>query len=269
MTTRRPGSAHIFAVLVAATVCVIMPTGRAQGAMDLVPVDAPTATSVASGIGGASSFHPMLPWNAYGPWGFDVGVDLLASGFGADVDGAYAGDGPPSLLGGRIHVMFGLPMEFDAGVMMGHMNDLQATTTVTRPDGERIALGRSGWSLFGVEGRWMAVTEEKLVPAVGLRLAATHAIHGRGSTGIDATTIEVDAGVSKALFGIWDVHGGLGGLLTLPHYGDRVAEGDSVIPAVKLTIGTGLNLAIFRILAEVDLVNITQGNFGLRLSGYW
>lgn len=177
------------------------------------------------------SFKPLIPSEALGMPGFDLGVAVT----GTDLQNALllskasASAPVPSLLPSpSVRAHFGLPLNIDAGVLYG-----------TVPD--------TPYTYYGGELRWAFLPGSTVYPAMALRGAFTKA---NGVDQLQMQTSSLDISISKGI-AMFTPYGGVGTVWvkSTPNVGPALTEEKFNLTKVYagVNINLGLNLAF-----EVD-----------------
>jgi hypothetical protein len=225
-------------------------------------------TEISRDLAGMTTFHPLMPWRELGGFRYELGAELQISGLSPKSDFAYGGSEAPSWLGGRLHLMLGLPKKFGAGIMLGALGDLRRGF-YTPPGGVSTEVPPSTYTLYGAEVWYDIFSWNKLLlePNIGARFAVDYARHNRGQLSLINTELGVGTGLRILIVGAYL---GLSGILSFPRYSsDLPTKGSSPVANYRITLGSHIALGILRILAEIDWVSLRQMNISAKLALYW
>lgn len=204
--------------------------------------------AVTEGLGGALSYKPMLPTEAQGITGFDIGVavtgsDVSRSAAALNKAGANLGT-LDTLLTTRLHLHKGLPLGFDIGAFVANVPSL-------------------GTNLTGGELRYALLKGGVATPAIGVRGAFTRM---SGAEQLDFNTRSLDVSISKG-FTVLTPYAGVGQVWVngSPNAGSL---GKESFTQGKLFAGLNLNLGLLNLAFEADKTGKTQ-SWGVKLGLRW
>ncbi|HEU0203963.1 MAG TPA: hypothetical protein VFR86_26430 [Burkholderiaceae bacterium] len=196
-------------------------------------------------LGAALSFKPLLPAEAMGITGFDIGIAVTGTQLKNEglLERASSGDSVSVLPVPTLRAHKGLPFNIDIGAMYGAVPD-------------------SNVRLYGGELRWAPLPGSTVVPAVAIRASFT------SLTGVDQLKLQttgLDVSISKG-FANLTPYGGIGQVWvkSTPQNVPLLVEED--FTQTKVFAGLNINLGV-NILFEIDNTGgITSGGvkFGLR-----
>lgn len=196
-------------------------------------------------LAAALSFKPLIPSEALGMPGFDIGIALSGTNLKSPtlLSKAAANASVPTVLpvpSLRAHI--GLPLSIDIGLMYAQVPDVKMT-------------------LIGGELRWAVIAGSTAVPAVALRGAFTQ-LQGVDQLKID--TMSVDVSVSKG-FLLFTPYGGVGQVWTTSTPDSSLVPNliEEKVSQFKVFAGVNVNLG-FNMAFEVDS---TGGIVSLSLKG--
>ena len=198
-------------------------------------------------IGSTLIYRSIGPAVSLGITGFDLGAEAVFSDINENKDywkKAVSGQNPPSILSNaRISFIKGLPMDFDAGVVLG---------TIVDP----------GVPYFGAEVRYAILKDRALVPGVSVRGTYSRTFN---VDQLELSTYNLDLSISKG-FGV--------GIKIVPYGGVGMAwvssKADNLTAGLSLNkeefsraygfVGARLVLGFFSITGEVDYGAIPSYN---------
>ncbi len=204
-------------------------------------------------IGAVLLYRSIGPAVSLGITGFNLGVELMASDINENKDywkKAVSDGNPPSyLVNSRISFTKGLPLDFDAGVVLGKILDPEIP-------------------YFGAEGRYAIVKDRALIPGVTIRGSYSQTFN---VDQLDLRTYGLDLSVSKG-FGV--------GIKIIPYAGLGVSwvssKASHLSSGLSLDkeefskthgfLGARLEMGILAITAEMDYGVIPSYNLQLGLA---
>jgi hypothetical protein len=180
------------AIACAAAVAALLAATPARGA-DLTTLPALNQAEfrlLSEDLGAALSYKPLIPAEALGLPGFDLGVAIGATSLKSPVllsKAAANASVPTTLPVPSARLTLGLPWNIDVGAMYARVPDVSM-------------------SVIGGELRWAVLPGSTLLPAVALRAAATRL---QGVDQLEVATNSVDLSISKG-FVMLTPYGGVG-----------------------------------------------------------
>jgi hypothetical protein len=232
-TLRHPCAAPIRAL--AAAFALIALAGPAQAADDidaLQLLDQGEFRLLSEDLGAALSFKSMIPSEALGITGFDVGVSI--SGVRLEHPGIFerassGGDIPSTLPLASIRIHKGLPFGLDIGAAYSMVPG-------------------SNIGVIGGEVRWAFIEGGVATPAVAIRGAATKLL---GVDQLDLETTSLDISVSKGILNVTP-YGGVGKVWVrstpdgVPGLREESFSQNKVFAGVNLFLGFNLAFEVDR-----------------------
>ncbi|MFN7508999.1 MAG: hypothetical protein ACK5TS_04810 [Betaproteobacteria bacterium] len=227
MKTVAPALAVALSVALAGSLTATLPA-RAADLSTLSRLSQSEFRLLSEDLGAALSFKPLIPAEALGITGFDVGVAVTATDLkhAQLLSKASGNQSVPSLLPApslRLHK--GLPLNIDVGL-----------SYTAAPD--------TDFSLWGAEARWAFVPGSTLLPAVALRGAFTNS---SGVSQLKVQTTSADVSLSKG-FAMLTPYAGAGmvWVKSSPAAGPLLREEKFSVTKVYagLNVNLGINFAV-------------------------
>ena len=228
-----------------AAACTALFAVAAQAA-DLVTVDQLNQAEfrlLSEDLGSAAAYKPLIPSEATGITGFDVGGAVMVNQLknrGVFQKAANNEDPGATLTQYALRANKGLPFDLDVGA------------SVSQVSGTNIQVA-------GADIRWAALLGGTFIPAVSTRLAISNI---SGVDQIDVKTVSFDVSLSKG-FAFITPYAGLGvvQVKSTPNVGGLVAEDFNL---TRVFAGTNVALGLMNFILEVDKTG-EAANLGMKL----
>jgi hypothetical protein len=192
---------------------------------------------LSSDLSAAVSYKAVVPIEALGITGFDLGAEVTATRLAhrSAWDSASSGGAPSTVYIPKIHLHKGLPAGFDLGAFYA-----------TSPD--------TNINVWGAELRYALIAGGAATPAVGLRGTYSKL---SGVDQISLNTKGVELGISKG-FGFLTPYAGIGRIWTeSAPVGPAIATAEKFADT-KIYLGANINFGLGNVALEADKIGDTR-----------
>ena len=233
-------------VTVAAALCVSSPCFATNDIDNLQSLVQTEFKSLSKDLGAALSYKPVSPAEPLGLTGFDIGLEVTGTELKhSDLwDKASSGSAPSTLLVPKLHLIKGLPLNFDVGVVY------------TKVPSTNI-------SLLGGELRYAILEGGVASPALAMRGTYTKL---SGVDQLDFNTKGLELSISKG-FAMLTPYAGVGEEWVDSKPNASTGLSDESFQQTKYYLGANLNLGLMNFALEydnTDSVNSYSAKLGWR-----